>query len=268
MDDSLRYREELFSEESLEKLRVKNKFYEEKSNAKLTSDIDLQRMELQKDFEAKQKKDKSIKRNAVFALRKIGEEQAVVPLIEVLRDEERCVRTAAVTELGKIGEEQILNVLKNGKDEQIIQCLFPMLTDKDRKIREYIAWLLCKLDDEQAIKFLMELLENELKIISKLSLRRIVQAYIGYNSNAKNFILEMESCIYRLGGGDPYFYDGLSDLTARAIESPSLSINTELLYDILRLGLWIGLLGGQLAEKYLNGKWWTSRTKNKKQRYC
>jgi len=92
----------------------------------------------------------NVRRSAVGALGKIGNERAVEPLIEALRDDSAdVVRMLAAIALGRIG------------DERAVEPLIEALTDGRERVRSAAAHALGLISDERAIKPLIEALKDD-----------------------------------------------------------------------------------------------------------
>ena len=89
-------------------------------------------------------KDKSedVRREAIYALREIGDEKAVPALIEILEDEDKDedVRSSATQALSNIG------------DERSVPALIEALNDKYYLVQKQAAAALSKIRDNQKIK--------------------------------------------------------------------------------------------------------------------
>lgn len=86
---------------------------------------------------------------AAIALGRIGDAEAVGPLIEALRDKNKMVRGAAAEALGKIG------------NAQAVEPLIAALKDKDEFSREMAAKALGDLDNSKAVDPLIEALKDK-----------------------------------------------------------------------------------------------------------
>jgi HEAT repeat protein len=123
---------------------------------------------------------------AAGALGQIGDERAVEPLLQLLRDERQSVRSAAVSALEKIGDERavepLLQLLRDEKpferqraaealgeigDERAVEPLLQLLRDKDGFVRNATAWALRRFGDQRAVEPLLQLLRDENSHIRK-----------------------------------------------------------------------------------------------------
>jgi HEAT repeat protein len=93
-----------------------------------------------------------VRKGAATALGDLGDERAVEPLIEALKDEDNFVRKMAATACGKI------------HDRRMVEPLIETLTDDDPFVRERAAESLGKIGDGRAmepLKHLVEVLDCE-----------------------------------------------------------------------------------------------------------
>ena len=95
---------------------------------------------------------KSVRSEAADALgilsNELGDKRAVEPLIEALKDDDRSVRSSAASSLGYIG------------DERAVEPLIEALKD-DKKLRWWAASSLGKIGDERAVEPLIEALKDD-----------------------------------------------------------------------------------------------------------
>lgn len=98
--------------------------------------------------EALSSRNKNIRLNAAKILGFIGNSDAIEPLIEKLRDNNKLVRREASTALARFGQDAV-------------DPLIAILDDDDWKVRGAAAWALGNLKDEKAIASLEKLLDDE-----------------------------------------------------------------------------------------------------------
>ncbi len=104
----------------------------------------------------------TVRKAAAEALGKIGDAQAVTPLINVLSDES--VRQAAVIALGEIG------------DKQALKPLIAVLEDDESTVRQAAAFALSKLDSKRVIKPLIAILgdrEPTVRLVAARALKKL-----------------------------------------------------------------------------------------------
>lgn len=89
-----------------------------------------------------------VRKNAASALGDLGDERAVEPLIEALKDEDKYVRKSAAEASGKLG------------DERLVEPLIEALNDEDWFVQEKAAAALGKMGDTRAIGPLARLIES------------------------------------------------------------------------------------------------------------
>ena len=92
-----------------------------------------------------------IRENAILALGEIGNEKAILPIIDCLEDKEEWIRIYALKSLGKIGK-------KSNKD--VINPLIKSLADSSYICRTFAADSLGKLGDKKAISPLINSLND------------------------------------------------------------------------------------------------------------
>ena len=105
-------------------------------------------------IEALNDKDMMVKYNVIQSLIRIGDNQAVEPLINLIKDkdEESIIRKNAAQALGELG------------DNQAVEPLINLIKDKDyeSKIRNYAVKALGKHGDNQAVEPLIKLGKDEI----------------------------------------------------------------------------------------------------------
>lgn len=94
-------------------------------------------------------KDKTVCRDAALALGQIGDERAVEPLIDALKEGDRLMRRTAALALGEIG------------DERAVETLTDALKDSDKEARQAGAEALGKIGDSRVVEPLIEALKDK-----------------------------------------------------------------------------------------------------------
>ena len=97
--------------------------------------------------EALNNRNKDIRKYSAQVLGYIGDEKAIQPLINTLKDGNKLVRREASTALTRIGEKAV-------------DPLISILKDDDWKVRGAAAWALGSMKNNKAINFLEPLLED------------------------------------------------------------------------------------------------------------
>ena len=131
-----------------------------------------------------------VREAAAEALGKIGDSQAVEPLIAALKDEDWYVRKYAVEALGKIGESRTVKSLiaaLNDLEQDVrkaavkvlvkiglpaVELLIAVLKDEDREVRKSAAEALGKIGDSRTVEPLIAALKDEYSSVR----REVVEA--------------------------------------------------------------------------------------------
>ena len=123
----------------------------------------------------------NIRKNTTYLLGKFKESKAVIPLLEILQNEEdETVRSQAIWALGEIGDKRAtdpilriledesnddkthaISALKELKDPKTIDALIPILEDENWKVRRAVIDTLGEIDDERVVKLLIKSLDDK-----------------------------------------------------------------------------------------------------------
>lgn len=118
----------------------------------VTSDVSrISKMEKNRDVEGLIRvlmEEKSNRNSVALALGNIGDERAVEPLIQALKDKNAGVRRVVADALGKI------------KDERVLEPLIQALEDRDNDVRNRAAKALGKKGDPRAVEALTKTLNQ------------------------------------------------------------------------------------------------------------
>ena len=126
------------------------------------------------------KRDSNLRKHAAYLLGKIKSEEAVYPLINLLDDNDSCIRIIVVSALGNIKSGTVIDFLskalndenifvrlsayKNtGKDipVEMVESLVDMLKSDDHHLFETAAFELSKIKSERAVEGLIEAIWNK-----------------------------------------------------------------------------------------------------------
>ena len=125
--------------------------------------------------------DFDVRRNAVNALQDIGDNRAIEPLIEALKNEHKLnIRWSIRRGIKKIGGENVVESLINAltdddhkareaiaealggyRDERVVEPLIAALKDEEPRVREAAARALGDVNDVQAVEPLIEALKDD-----------------------------------------------------------------------------------------------------------
>jgi HEAT repeat protein len=103
------------------------------------------------------KKNRGVRSQAVYALLRIGNRQAVEPLIAALKDEDGGIRFVAAEALGKIG------------DARAVEPLIVALKDENEPVRYFSAEALGKIRDPRAVRPLIAALNDKSETVHRLA---------------------------------------------------------------------------------------------------
>lgn len=163
-------------------------------------------------------KDCNIRKEAAAALKKIGDNRALFPLIDILEYRDWHEYYAVMGSVRETAAEA-LGVLK---DRRAVEPLIKALTDKDEEVRWKAAWALGNIRDRKAVEPLIYLLQDK-----RWTVRRFAASALGKIGDKQ----AVESLIYALNDEEWHVRKYAADALGKIRDENAIPSLMDAMYD-------------------------------------